>query len=235
MKIQHRMSLVRRVYPSEDNTRRSSYAGRHLTDCQVRILHELAQLYEVANSVITFGSVAGAQWPVIQSAAGIDAPPASAPQSPVPLGVRRSRGDRRLPPRPAPGLVPARHPLVLPEPRRRLVRRPGAARLRHRPAVRGAQRGRGAAVVALPAVRNISPSPTAGSRCACCATAAESGRPTVATTPTSSTCARCCRWCSTRASTTGTTPSNWRSRSRRRCAASRGCRAADRCCWTRPG
>ncbi len=54
-------------------------------------------------------------------------------------------------------------------------------------------------------------------------------------TPTSSTCGRCCRWCSTRASTTGTTPSNWPSPSPRRCAASPGCPASPRCCWTRPG
>ena len=44
--------------------------------------------------------------------------PASALRSPVQPGVRRPRGDRRLPPRPAPGLVPAPHPLVFPAPRR---------------------------------------------------------------------------------------------------------------------
>ena len=47
--------------------------------------------------------------------------PASAPRSPVPPGVRRPRGDRRLPPRTPARLVPARHPLVLPEPRPRLL------------------------------------------------------------------------------------------------------------------
>ena len=36
------------------------------------------------------------------------------------------------------------------------------------------------------------------------------------------------------ASITGTTTPNWRSRSRRRCAASRGGRASARCCSIRP-